>query len=551
MAEAARPIRASVLIVGAGPVGMTMALDLAQSGVDVAIVERRAADAEPRQRCNHISARTMEIFRQVGVAGEIRDAGLPHDFPQDVTYVTSMVGYELCRIPIAARNDTFDSVGYADSGWPTPEPPHRCNQMYFEPILQRHIVEDDRIQQYYETEIVAVSQDGDGVRAKGIAADGTELTFEADYLVGCDGGPSLVRKAIGAKFEGADALSRTRSTFVRAPDLLKMLPHKPAWMTWFLNPDGWGNIVAMNGDDLWAFHLWMPPHLADFDDLEPEKAIRSAIGADTEVEILNIDDWVGRRFVANKFRDRRIFICGDAAHLWVPFAGYGMNAGIADAWTLSWQLAGAVKGWGGPRLLDGYDIERRPVTDQVSRHVMSIALSHFDVNFITNPPAELYLEGPEGDAMRAQAGRFFYDVNVGQFASSGLNFATYFEGSPIIAYDGVAAPAYDLTTYQPSTVPGCRTPHLWLPDGRSLYDAMGRDFALLRSDPTIDCAPLIEAADERGLPLRLVDIPAGGEDNPYDFKLVLSRPDQHVAWRGNAVPDDPAAVIALVSGAAQ
>jgi hypothetical protein len=151
--------------------------------------------------------------------------------------------------------------------------------------------------------------------------------------------------------------------------------------------------------------------------------------------------------------------------------------------------------------------------------------------------------------MRAKAGRFFYDVNVGQFASSGLNFATYFEGSPIIAYDGVAAPAYDLTTYQASTVPGCRTPHLWLPDGRSLYDAIGRNFALLRSDPTIDCAPLVEAAEQRGLPLRVIDVPADGQDNPYDFKLVISRPDQHVAWRGDAVPDDPGAVIALVSGA--
>ncbi len=153
-----RSIRTSVVVVGAGPVGMTLALDLASRGVDVTVIEQRTQDALPRQRCNHISARTLEIFRRLGVADEIRDTGLPADYPQDVAYVTALTGHELSRIRIPARADRFGSIGYADSGWPTAEPPHRCNQMYFEPILQHHMLASPHIRVFYGTEVIEVDQ---------------------------------------------------------------------------------------------------------------------------------------------------------------------------------------------------------------------------------------------------------------------------------------------------------------------------------------------------------------------------------------------------------
>lgn len=550
MAEDSREIRSSILIVGAGPVGMTLALDLASRGVHSIVVEKRPLDASPRQRCNHIAARTMEIFRRLGVASEIREAGLPADYPHDVSYVTSLAGHELTRIRIPARADRFGSTGYADSDWPTPEPPHRCNQMYFEPILQRHMLASPFIKVFYDTEVIASEQDDTGVTAQArVGKTGETLRFTAEYLVGCDGGQSALRRAIGASFEGAAVISATRSVLVRAPDLLKALANKPAWMTWFVNPDAFGCVVAMNGSDLWAFHLWLPHDASGFDAIDPEFAIRAAVGDNLDFEIISTDDWYGRRLVANKFRDRRIFIAGDAAHIWVPFAGYGMNAGIADAADLSWQLAGVINGWADPGMLRGYEAERRPVTDQVSRHVMAVALKNLDIDLIKNPPPALLADGPAGETMRAEVGRYLHDANVGQFACLGLNFGTYYEASPIIACDGEAPPDYDLLTYTPSTVPGCRTPHVWLDDGTSLYDALGLEFTILRSDPNADVSGLMAAAQRRGVPFRILDLPDGAR-SIYGHKLVLSRPDQHVAWRGDSEPADPEELVDLVTGCA-
>ncbi|MDB5697700.1 MAG: FAD-dependent oxidoreductase [Alphaproteobacteria bacterium] len=542
-------VESQVLIVGAGPVGMTLALDLAQRGIDVVLVEQRGRDDEPRKRCNHISARSLEIFRQLGVASEIRQAGLPADYPQDVAYVTSLTGHELTRIRIPARQDRFGSTGYADSGWPTPEPPHRCNQTYWEPILQRHVLAASRIRSFYATTIEEVGQDGVRAWARGRGGDGEEISFEAEYMVGCDGGSSLVRKAIGARFEGQNVISGTRSVYVRSKELLGKMRVDPAWMTWFLNPETFGCVVALNGDDLWIFAFWLPPGEPDFDSVDPARGIRAAVGADVDIEILSIDDWYGRRLVADRFRDRRLFVCGDSAHIWIPLAGYGMNAGIADAKDLGWQLAAVIAGWGGTGLLDAYEAERQPVTEQVSQRVMALAYTNLDPKLITNPPPELVAEGPEGDAFRARLGRFFYDENVGQFACLGLNFGTYYDGSPVVAYDDESAPGYSLTSYTPTTVPGCRTPHVWLDDGRSLYDAMGLGYTLLRSDPGVDVSALQDAAARRGVPLAVIDLSPVEAGSLYRRKLVLSRPDQHVAWRGDALPDDPLALIDLVRGA--
>lgn len=544
------PIRASVIIIGAGPVGMTLALDLASRGLEVAVIEQRPDDAPPRQRCNHLAARTLEIFRRLGVAADIRDAGLPPDYPHDVAYVTTLTGHELSRIRIPARSKRFGTTGYADSDWPTAEPPHRCNQMYWEPIMQRHLRASPRIRLFLDTQVEQVSQDEDGVTAR--ARDGQtgeERIFHAEYLVGCDGGSSLVRKTIGAAFEGDNVISGTRSVLIRAPEMLGRLKVDPAWMTWFVNPDAFGCVVAMNGVDLWAFHIWLPPGEPDFASADPDTKIRGAFGGDLDYEILSIDDWYGRRLVANRFRDRRMLICGDSAHIWIPFAGYGMNAGIADAATLGWQLAAAIQGWGGAAMLDAYEAERQPVTEQVSRQVMAIAFDNLDMSFIRKPPPELMEEGPEADALRERAGKAMYDANVGQFACLGLNFGTYFEDSPLIAYDGEAAPEYNLSTYRPSTVPGCRTPYLWLADGSSLYDRLGLGYTLLRTDPSVDVGRLVDAAAARGVPLEVLDLTKAEAAGIYDRKLVLSRPDQMIAWRGDTQPDDALGLIDRVRGA--
>jgi hypothetical protein len=248
--------------------------------------------------------------------------------------------------------------------------------------------------------------------------------------------------------------------------------------------------------------------------------------------------------LADRFRDRRAFICGDAAHLWVPFAGYGMNAGIADAMNLSWMLAGVLKGWADPAILAAHEAERWPITDQVSRFAMNTALRLG--RFRESAP-----EAVEHDeAARAAFGQQLYDMNMPQFCCGGLNFGAFYDRSPIIAYDGETAPPYTMYDFTPSTVPGCRTPHLWLRDGRSLYDAVGPGYTLLRFDRSVATTRLIEAATQRGVPMTVLDVESDEAAALYPHKLVLSRPDQHVAWRGDVLPNDIAALIDRITGAA-
>jgi hypothetical protein len=209
------------------------------------------------------------------------------------------------------------------------------------------------------------------------------------------------------------------------------------------------------------------------------------------------------------------------------------------------MLAGVLKGWADPAILAAYELERMPITEQVSHYAMNTSINLARQRSAI--PSNIEEDGPEGEASRARIGQEAYDINVGQFCAGGLNFGYFYDASPIIAYDGESAPGYDIYNFSQSTVPGCRTPHVWLRDGRSLYDALGPDFTLLRFDPSLDTSEFACAAARRGVPLAVLDVDS--DETIYPDKLVLSRPDQHVAWRGNAMQADPLALIDQVRGA--
>ena len=547
----AREFEVPVLVVGGGPVGLTLATDLAWRGVEVLLVERRARAEPPEPKCNHVAARSMEIFRRLGVAGKLRNAGLPPDYPNDVSYRTSFTGIELTRIPIPCRRDRYDASGGPDTDWPTPEPPHRINQIYLEPILFDHAAQMPGVATLNRTTLEGFIQDEARVLATVRSLDdGETTTIACQYMVGCDGGRSIVRRAIGARYEGDSVVQRVQSTYIRAPKLIDLQRERPAWATFSLNPRRSGNCYAIDGRERWLIHNYLRPDEAGFDSVDRDWAIRTilGVGADFEYEVISHEDWYGRRLVADKFRERRVFIAGDAAHIWVPYAGYGMNAGIADATNLSWLLAAHLNGWAPAAVLDAHERERHPITEQVSHFVMDHA--HAMASQRGEVPANIEAEGPEGEAARAALGQRAYDLNVQQYCAAGLNFGSYYDESPIIAYDGERQPGYSMSSFTPSTVPGCRTPHFWLGNGRSLYDALGPEYTLLRLDPGVDVEPLRAAARRQGLPLALLDIAGEEAHRLYDRKLVLSRPDQHVAWRGDRLPDDPDALVQLLRGAA-
>jgi len=365
-----------VLIVGAGPVGLTLAIDLAWRGVGVTMVETRARAEAPEPKCNHVAARTMEIFRRLGLAEKVRNAGLPADYPHDISYRTAFTGAELTRIPIPCRRDRFTVKDGPDCNWPTPEPPHRINQIFLEPILFEHAAAHPRIRIVNRTSVeqVVVEDHSATVGVRDLDT-GSIARLSCRYLIGCDGARSVVRKAIGTELTGDAIVQRVQSTYIRAPGLIDLQQHANAWGTGAINPRRSGMVYAIDGRERWLVHNYMKPGETDFDAVDRDACIRTilGVGAEFDYDIISKEDWYGRRLIANRFRDRCAFIAGDAAHIWVPYAGYGMNAGIADAVNLSWLLAAHLNGWAPAQILDAYEAERWPITSQVSRFAMSHA----------------------------------------------------------------------------------------------------------------------------------------------------------------------------------
>jgi 2-polyprenyl-6-methoxyphenol hydroxylase-like FAD-dependent oxidoreductase len=539
-------LEADVIIVGAGPVGLCLALDLHARGISVLVLEKRNAGDPPDVKCNHIAARTMEQFRRLRFVEKIRAVGLTPEYTNDIAFRTTMTGIEFARIHIPGRNKRYTDRSGPDGWWPTPEPPHRSNQIYFEPVLLEEALSRG-IRVMHGVEVTAFAQDALGVTVMAPqSSDRREASYKARFLVGCDGGRSLVRKGIGASFVGDAVVQPTQSTYIRAPGLLARMG-EPAWCNYAVNPRRCATVFAIDGRETWLIHNYLNPG-ETLDDVDRNACIRTILGveADFHYEILSTEDWVGRRLVADKLRDRRAFICGDAAHLWVPYAGYGMNAGIADAMNLSWHLSSHLHGWAAAEVLDAYELERHPITEQVSRFAMGHAQAMIKARLAVNPRIEEMSD--EGQRIREATGRAAYELNVQQYCCAGLNFGYYYDRSPLIAYDGEAQPPYTMSSFTPSTVPGCRAPHFWLRDGRSLYDAFGPGYTLLRFDPSVDIAPLQRAAAAAALPLEVLDL--AREDFPaeYRHKLLLARADQHIAWRGDAPPRDAEALIQQLSG---
>jgi len=528
-----------VLIVGGGPVGMTLALCLAKRGIASYLVELRSADTLPDVKCNHISSRSMELFRSLGVSEDLRAAGLPDDYPHDVSYRTSTLGEEIARIHIPGRSTRLTDHSGPDGHWPTPEPPHRINQRYIEPILRRHVQAEALITCFYKHQVLSLTQDEHKVSAQIQnleLPDTSALTVNAAYLVGCDGGRSMVRKSMGAKLVGDEVVQRVQSTCIRAPQLISQMKVPPAWAMFTVNPRRSGNIYAIDGKEVWLIHNYLKDNEADFESVDRDWAIRTILGVDNnfEYEVMSKEDWFGRRLVSDQLQQDRVFVAGDAAHLWVPYAGYGMNAGLADAANLAWHLAAQLESWASPLALSAYQKERHPITEQVSRFAMNHA--HAMSKRRREIPANLEDNTPEGASARTTFGKDLYDLNVQQYCCAGLNFGYFYDQSPIMAYDQEAAPDYSMGSFTASTVPGCRAPHFWLESGRSLYDELGKAYTLLCLRPTEASvlACLDSAAAQAGMPLKVLDVSKLSNMPPeYKHAYVMVRSDAHTVWRGD------------------
>jgi hypothetical protein len=380
------------------------------------------------------------------------------------------------------------------------------------------------------------------------AETGARENIFAHYIVGCDGARSLTRETLGIRMRGNPVLTYTTNVIFRCPHLLSLHDKGKAYRHILVGPEGtWSTIVAINGRDQWRFSIIGGSEQREYTTEEIKAAIRRAVGCDFAFEILSVLPWVRRELVAETYRNGRGFIAGDAAHVMSPTGGFGMNTGIGDAVDLSWKLAAVREGWGGDALLDSYTSERQPVgmrnVTEASgnlRRMLSVG-AHRDIADAT----------PQGAATRAKVGRAFTEMMRREWFTLGIHLGYRYDGSPICWPDGTPAPPDNARSYVPTARPGHRAPHAWLADGRSTLDLFGRGFALLGFDAdAAEAAPLLEASRRRGVPITFHRLVEPHVAALYERKFVLVRPDGHVAWRADRMPEAPLRLIDVVRGGA-
>ena len=539
-----RPVaseRIPVLIVGGGPVGLALAVELGWRGVACMLLEQGDGRiATPKM--NEVSTRTMEFCRRWGMADQVLNCPFPADYPLDVAFVTSMFGYEMGRVERAPR------VGQQ----PEPHSPYRlqaCSQIWFDPMLRDMAQSFPHVTLRYRHRLESFAQTADGVTAEVLDRDsGKRMPISAGYLVGCDGATSPVREALGIALEGKDVLSNPIHMYFRAPDLVAKAGKRPATFFLPVDRDGlWGNIRVIDPvNGMWRLMVDATDGTATPETVDREGYLRRGMGRPLDVEWLGVSIWKRRSVVAERYGKGRVFLAGDAVHQLSPTGALGMNSGVGDAVDLGWKLAAVLQGWGGERLLASYDAERRPIG---VRNVGAATRFYATNEAFGRGSTALEEDSPAGAAQRATMGDMLVRHVGEEFRTVGLQLGYRYEDSPICLPDGTPPTADDPESYEPTARPGHRAPHVWLRDGRTILDLFGRGFALLRFAGAPDASAIAAAAQRRNLPLAVHDIAETEAAALYQRRLVLVRPDGHVAWRADAAPSDPLALIDRVRGA--
>lgn len=546
-------LETDVLIAGGGPCGLMLAIELGRRGIRCLLVDAKPGTAFNPQ-ANATQARTMEHFRRLGFADEIRALGLPPDHPTDIAYFTRFGAHELARISLPTAAEAVVKVKSMSGDWSAAELPHRVSQKFVEQVLRRHAQGCTGNDIRYGWTLERFEDDGQGVAATiRPTGGGAAQVVRAKYLVGADGARSAVRRALGIAWGGETGIQREFmggkmfAVYLRAPGFPGLLRHPKAWMYVAVNHERRAFMASVDGVCEFAFHAALRPgEDADaWTEADARRVFREAMGTDTPVEILSMGTWLaGHALVAQRLRAGRVFIAGDAAHLFTPTGGLGYNTAIEDAVNLGWKLASVIRGRAPAALLDSYEAERKPLAERNTGYARRFADS---VGLFAAKP-ELEDDSPQGDAARAAASDYLNRHARLEFNIPGVTFGGRYDASPIVLRDGAALPPDEPNRYVHTASPGGRPPHAWLDDGRSLYDLFHPEWTLLALGADAPATGAFEAAArEQGMDLRVVRLAQPALRALYEAPLALIRPDQIVAWRG---PDtrEAAAVVARVLG---
>jgi 2-polyprenyl-6-methoxyphenol hydroxylase-like FAD-dependent oxidoreductase len=527
----------AVLIVGGGPCGLVLAIELGRRNIPVILLEERTTPLR-FPAANATQARTMEHYRRLGFAEKVRAAGLPADYPTDIAYFTRYSKHEIARFSLPSAREAREIVRTLSGSWSAAELPHRVSQMFVEDILREEAASYASVSIRAGWRMTGLRDLGPHVEVDAQHAAG-RTTLRAAYVVGADGGGSPTRKLLGYGFVGESGVvrdfmgGRMFAIHFRSAKLYDAIPHPRAWMYWALNRERRAFMASINGRDEFNFHTQL--HAGEATEgitTEQAKAMfQEALAAPLDIEVIAHSSWnAGYTLVAETFQRGRILLGGDAVHLFTPTGGLGYNTAVEDAVNMAWKLAAMWRGWGGAGLLPSYQTERKAIAERNTRYARTFADS---VGLFVLPP-ELEQDGPAGDAARKVTSDHYNRHARFEFNIPGITFGGRYDNSPLIVSDGSLPPPDAANVYTPTATPGGRAPHVWLADGRSLYDAFHPEFTLLRLGPHApDAAPFEKAAAELAMPLGSLALPDSGVRDLYGADLALIRPDQIVCWRGN------------------
>ncbi|MEK7944590.1 FAD-dependent monooxygenase [Pigmentiphaga sp. YJ18] len=530
-----------VAIVGAGPVGLSLALDLAWRGIDAVVLEKEDGHVT-HPRAGFVSVRTMEFFRRWGIAQAVRQSGFPDDFALSIEFCTSLAGHTLAR-------DEYPALAAMPLPEWSPEKKQRCPQHWLDPVLKTALRDSGRGTIRVETRVDGFEQDEEGVlvRATDLRRD-APLTIRADYLVGCDGGGSTVRTGLGIDMEGRGHLNYSMSVLFSCPGLLEQCGKQAAERFLLIGPEGtWGNVTVIDGRDVWRLTVYGTASKFDMDAFDARAWVLRALGTDRiAFEVVSILPWKRAELVAESYGRGRVLLAGDAVHTMSPTGGMGMNTGLGDVVDLGWKLQAMIEGWGGPALLPAYTRERKPVA------VRNAAYSTHNYKTWVSPPRCEYLleDTARAEAARREIGAQMKRATQYEWQSWGLQMGYGYDESPLCVADGTPPVPDEYSRYVQTARPGARAPHVWLEPGRSTLDLFGKGFALLAfgAEAMAEAARFVREADRRGMPLAVHRIDSGQAAEAYGAPLVLVRPDGHVAWRG-AEARDAARIVDIARGA--
>jgi 2-polyprenyl-6-methoxyphenol hydroxylase-like FAD-dependent oxidoreductase len=530
-----------VLIAGGGPVGMTLALELAHQGIRVTLAERNPGTTR-HPKMDLTNGRSMEIFRRLGLVNKLREVGVPEANPFVISWITSLSGHELCRFTYPSSAEGREIRRQRNDGSLTLEPPMRVSQVVIEPALKAAVESNDFIDSFFGWNVESLAQDDGGVTTRVTNGErGQSQEIRSQYVVGCDGGTSTVRRQLGIALQGQSNEAQAYMIHFRSTDLDLLQRFGIAWHY----QTGAGTMIAQNDADTWTLQYFVPPGV-DAASLDPDQVLQGWMGKKFDYEIILANPWWAHFLVADRYRSGRVLIAGDACHQWMPTGGYGMNSGVVDATNLGWKLAAKLDGWGGDALLDSYEAERRPVA------LMSRDTSHRHLG-VRIQIAHLYMEagdmgGDSADAerRREEVGASILALGNAENEAWGTEHGYRYESAAVVPEAGTP-PAFDPLCYVPSTWPGSRLPHLFLADGTAVYDRLGLWYTLIAFGDT-PTNTLMDAAKAAGVPVKLLMLDDAHARDVYGANLLVVRPDQHIAWRGEAVPTDTAAIVAALKG---